>query len=194
MPRLHVVTVSTRPGRTGPVIASWFLDRARAHGGFEVRSVDLAEVALPMFDEPRHPRLRQYEHAHTRAWSAQVIEADAFVLVTPEYNYSSPPSLMNALDYLVLEWGYAPVGFVSYGGASGGLRSVQMSKQLVTALNMMPIPNGVSLPHVSQTIEAGRLVAGDSQDRAAAAMLDELLRWTTALSSLRSELRASLTK
>src|SRR5947209_4805726 len=56
MPLLQVVTVSTRQGRVGTVVANWFLERARAHGAFTVEGVDLAEVNLPMFDEPKHPR------------------------------------------------------------------------------------------------------------------------------------------
>jgi NAD(P)H-dependent FMN reductase len=134
MLKLHVVIASTRPGRVGPVIGKWFHEFAVGHGKFEVELVDLADPQLPLMDEPAHPRLQQYEHQHTRAWSAKVDEADAFVFVTPEYNYSAPPSLINALDYLYKEWNYKPAGFVSYGGISGGIRAVQMIKQMVTTL------------------------------------------------------------
>ena len=68
--------------------------------------VDLADFNLPVYDEPNHPRLRQYVHDHTKAWSASVEAAAAFVFVTPEYNYFAPPALMNALDYLLHEWSY----------------------------------------------------------------------------------------
>ena len=72
--------------------------------------------------------------------------ADAFVFVTPEYNFNMPPALLNALDFLSKEWNYKPAGFVSYGGVSGGLRSVQMSKHVVAALKMMPMAEGVAIP------------------------------------------------
>ena len=72
MPRLSVIIGSTRPGRAGLPIADWFADRARGHGGFEIDVVDLAELNLPMLDEPNHPRLRQYTHQHTKEWSARV--------------------------------------------------------------------------------------------------------------------------
>ena len=71
---------------------------ARLHGGFRVEAIDLATVDLPMFDEPRHPRLGQYEHEHTKAWSGLVARGDAYVFVTPEYNYGAPPSIVNAID------------------------------------------------------------------------------------------------
>ncbi len=65
-----------------------------------VDPIDLATVNLPMFDEPKHPRFQQYEHEHTRRWSATVARADAYVFVTPEYNYGAPPSIVNAIDCL----------------------------------------------------------------------------------------------
>src|SRR5690606_31558155 len=146
MPKLQIIIASTRPGRQGPAVAKWFTDAAERHGAFEVELVDLAEVNLPLLDEPNHPRLKEYEHEHTIAWSRKIDEADAFVFVTPEYNSSSPPALVNALNYLYQEWNYNPVGFVSYGGISGGLRSVQMTKNIVTTLKMVPIVEAVSIP------------------------------------------------
>jgi NAD(P)H-dependent FMN reductase len=187
MLKLQVIVVSTREGRRGTYVADWFLERARKHGKFDVERVDLAEIGLPLFDEPNHPRLRKYEHEHTRAWSTQVSRADAYVFVTPEYNYSAPPSLLNALDYLVHEWAYKPAGFVSYGGVSAGLRSVQMAKQTVTALKMMPMVEAVSIPFFQQHIdeETGVFDPGEVQAKAAEVMLDEMLRWAEALRTLR---------
>jgi NAD(P)H-dependent FMN reductase len=184
---LQVITASTRPTRHGPGVAAWFLERARADGRFRVEPIDLADPALPLFDEPEHPKLRKYVHDHTKAWSATIGRADAFVFVTPEYNFGMPPSLLNALDYLVWEWAYKPLGFVSYGGVSGGLRSVQMIKLTATALRMMPIPEAVSFQHFTQHIDgaSGAFAPPESQDAAAKLMLDELLKWGTALKALR---------
>lgn len=187
MPKLHTIVVSTRPNRQGRAVGEWFHGEAAKHGGFEAELVDLAEIALPLFDESAHPRLRQYEHDHTKRWSASVEEADAFVFVTPEYNYATPPSLVNALDYLVHEWAYKPVGFVSYGGVSGGIRSVQMTKSICTTLKMMPIPEAVVLPFFNQSIkEDGAFQPGELHEKAAVTMLDELLRWTGAMKTLRA--------
>lgn len=153
MPKLNVVVASTRPGRIGYPVAQWFVDLAREHGGFDVELVDLAEVNLPLLDEPNHPRLGQYVHDHTKRWSASVDAADAFVFVTPEYNYGMPASLKNAIDYLHTEWQYKPVGFVSYGGISAGTRAVQMTKQVVTTLKMTSAAEAVSIPFVSQFLD-----------------------------------------
>ncbi len=191
-PRLHVVIASTRPGRVGPAVAAWFHEFARQHGRFDVRLIDLADFALPIYDEPVHPAAQQYEHAHTRAWSASVAAADAFVFVTPEYNFNPPPSFVNALNFVYHEWNYKACGFVSYGGVSGGLRAVQMAKQLVTTLKMMPMVEGVAVPMVAQALdEQGRFVSNRLIDHSAQQMLDELSRWTGALSSLRPRAPAS---
>lgn len=187
MLRLQVITASTRDGRAGPKVAEWFHDRCRRHGRFEIEPIDLREVNLPLFDEPRHPRLRQYQHEHTKRWSASVDRADAYVFVTPEYNYGTPPALLNALDYLVWEWAYKPAGFVSYGGVSAGTRGVQMTKLVATSLRMMTIPEAVSVPFFEQLIdrETGRFTPSEKQEQAAVAMLDELLRWAEALQAMR---------
>ena len=186
-PILQILTVSPRPSRKGPAVAAWFDGEARQHGGFTIDPVDLAEVNLPLMDEPEHPRLRKYQHAHTKAWSARVDRADAFVFVTPEYNFSTPPPLVNALDYLLQEWAYKPVGFVSYGGVSGGLRGVQSTKGLVTALKMVPLVEAVAVPLFTRFLDAetGAFRPEETQTRAARLMLDELLRWTRALRTLR---------
>ena len=189
MLNLQVIVASTRDARKGPMVATWFMKQACAHGKFHVELVDLAEMNLPLFDEPRPPRLGQYEHEHTKAWSATVARADAFVFVTPEYDYCAPASLFNALEYLSREWAYKPVGFASYGGVSGGVRGVQMTKQLVTTLKMMPLPEAVTIPFFTQYIdkETGVFDPGEVQAKSATVMLDELLRWATALKPLRSE-------
>jgi len=146
--------------------------------------VNLGGVTRPWWDEPHHPRLGRYEHEHTKRWSASVREADAFVFVTPEYNYGSPPALVNAIHYLSAEWHYKPVGFVSYGGISGGLRGVQMTKQFVTALRMMPIPEAVAISMVAKQVADGVFQATDHNRNAATAMLGELRRWAEALKPL----------
>lgn len=185
---LQILIASTRPGRAGRAVGAWFEAVARRHGRFEVEVVDLAEVALPLFDEPRHPRLGEYEHAHTQAWSATVARADAYVVVTPEYDHTPPAALLNAFQYLVHEWAYKPLAFVSYGGVSAGTRGVQVTKQVAAALRMMPIPETVALPFVAEHLdrEADVFAPGERQEKAGAAMLDELHRWAEALRPLRA--------
>src|SRR5690554_780951 len=183
MLNLQVIVVSTRPGRKGPLVADWFLEIAKKSPDFEVELVDLAEVNLPLFDEANHPRQQKYEHAHTRRWSEIVARGDAYVFVTPEYNYGTPPSLTNALTYLAHEWSYKPAAFVSYGGVSGGTRSAESTKSILTTLGVMPLPQAVSLPFFGKSIDAetNEFTPAEVQSEAATKMLHELARWAKAL-------------
>jgi NAD(P)H-dependent FMN reductase len=185
MPKLSVVIGSTRPGRVGLPIGQWFFERAKAHAKFDVDLVDLKERNLPLMDEPKHPRLGEYEHEHTKAWSAIVKASDAFVFVTPEYNFSAPPSLINAFDFLFQEWAYKAAAFVSYGGQSGGIRAVQMLKQPLIAMKVVGLPESVAIPFFMQHMENGAFKGSEAFEKSATVMLDELARWTEALAVLR---------
>ncbi|MGO4835084.1 NADPH-dependent FMN reductase [Rhizobiaceae sp. 2RAB30] len=185
--QLNVIVGSTRPGRVGPIFARWLVDFAREHGKFDPVLVDIAQFDLPVYDEPKHPRLGQYENDHTKAWARSVDAADAFVFVTPEYNYFAPPALVNAISYLVREWQYKPAGFLSYGGISGGLRAVQAEKQLLSTLKVVPIPEGVPLPNFPQFVnEDGVFTPTDIVATGTTLMLDELHRWSEALKPMRA--------
>ena len=184
-PVLHTVVCSTRPGRIGSTVGRWAQQVALSHEGFDAQLVELADFSLPVFDEPEHPRFGRYQHEHTKRWSASVSSADAFVFVMPEYNYAPPPSWLNAMTYLVREWHYKPAAFVSYGAVSGGMRSVQLAKQILTTFKMVPMLEGVVLPWVAQKVQDGRLDVPADTETAGRAMLDELLRWATVLPALR---------
>ena len=185
--KLHTVISSVRPTRIGPAIGRWFNDYAVKHGKFDAELIDLVDFKLPVHDEPEHPRAGNYMHEHTKAWSKSVAAADAFVFVVPEYNFGPPPSLLNAFTFLVREWGYKPCAFVSYGGLSGGTRSVQVTKLMVTGLRMMPMVEGVAIPMVfgmlsqdKQTFTPNDLITTSAQQT-----LDELFKWATALKTMR---------
>lgn len=185
--KLNVIIVSTRPGRVGPAVAAWVHERAVAHGGFEVELVDLASFDLPIFDEPKHPRFQDYQHAHTKAWSESVAAADAFVFVSPEYNYFAPPGFVNAVDYLFNEWNYKVAGIVTYGGPLAGARAAQMEKLHLTTVKVVTVPEGVGIPMVAKQIdESGRFNPPAALEPGLKAMLDELAKWAPALKTLRA--------
>lgn len=187
MLNLKIIIASTRPGRRGPVMASWIYELSKNNPAFEVTLLDLAIINLPFLDEPHHPRLNKYEKEHTRNWSILIDNADAFIVVTPEYNFGYPATIKNALDFLYNEWCYKPIAFVSYGGVAAGTRSVQMLKQVVTALKMMPIPESVNLPFFTKHINAHDVFVPDEEIvRSAEMMLTELAKWGEALKTMRT--------
>ena len=185
---LTIITASTRPGRKGPAITDWVRGVAEAHGGFDVAVADLVDHALPLLDESAHPRLKAYQHDHTRRWSATVDAADAFLFVTPEYDYFPPASVVNAVQVLSQEWGYKPAGIVSYGGISGGLRATQSLRLLLGNINMVALMQSVPIPMVPQMIgEDGVFRPTDPVAQGATVVLDELLKWAKALQPMRAK-------
>lgn len=183
--KLNIIVGSTRPGRIGLPIAKWFTEAVSKDARYAPTLVDLADINLPIFDEPKHPLMQDYQHEHTKKWSAINAAADAFVFVTPEYDYFPPASLINAITYLSKEWNYKAAGLVSYGGVSGGLRSAQALKLMLTAVKMMPLPEGVQIPFGGKQIHDGVFASNELIDLSVKNMLDELAKWSGALASLR---------
>ena len=183
--RLMLVVGSVRPGRIGLPIAEWVRGVVEEHGGFDIDFVDLAELALPFMDEPRHPRLHDYTQPHTIAWSERVAAADAFLFVTPEYNYSYSPALKNALDFLNQEWWRKAVGFVSYGGVSSGTRGVAALLPVITVLGLVRVGANVELSFAGQRVDDEGFHPDDREVALLGRELDELENLSTALRQAR---------
>ncbi|KKB75839.1 NADPH-dependent FMN reductase [Devosia soli] len=183
--KLKIIIGSTRPGRVGPTIAKWVEEAARTHGKFDVELVDLLELKLPLLDEAVHPAMQKYEHPHTKRWAKIVSEADAFIFVSPEYNFFAPASLVNAIQTLLKEWGYKAAGVVSYGGISGGLRAAQTLRQLLGNVNVHALSQTVPVPMFSQFIgEDGVFRANEAMTAGLNTQLEELHKWAGALKPL----------
>jgi NAD(P)H-dependent FMN reductase len=186
-PHLQIIIGSTRPGRAGAAVGSWFHDIAVKHDACTVEILDLAAIALPLLDEPNHPRLGRYVHDHTKRWSEMISAGDAFVFVVPEYNRGYNAATKNALDYLCREWQRKPVGFVGYGGVAAGSRSIQGLIPVVGALGMIPVTRSVNIPLINRMVTAeGEFTPNRRLDESAAEMLDELSSWAADLAATRS--------
>lgn len=186
MYQLKIIITSTRPGRRGIAVANWFSEKAKTLRDFNSEVLDLKEIDLPLLDEPFHPKLQKYQQEHTKEWSKKINEADAFVFVIPEYNYGMPPAMLNAIDFVFKEWNYKPAALVSYGGISGGLRSAQMCKLVLTTVKVMPLMEGISLPFFEKNInESGVFVSNELIDKSFHTMMDELLKWTKGMQYMR---------
>jgi NAD(P)H-dependent FMN reductase len=183
-PVLQVIVCSTRPGRVGVAIATWFYEIARVREAFDVEFVDLAEYDLPLFDEPVHPMRREYTHEHTRRWAETIARGDAFVFVIPEYNHSMNAATKNAIDYLHWEWRYKPYGIVCYGGASMGLRAAQVLKPVLAALKVT-LCGDVSIPLRTIPVADDVFPGSDALVTSANTLLDELTVFTPLLKTLR---------
>lgn len=167
--RLTVIVASTRPGRFGPIVASWFVRQAAARDGLVVDVLDLAAL----------------EVAGARL-AAAVGGADAVVVVTPEYNHSFPGPLKIAVDSLRDEWLAKPVGFVSYGGISGGLRAVEALRLVFAELHAVTVRDTVSFPLAWERFDTdGEPTDGAAVCAAAGRLLDQLTWWADATRAAR---------
>lgn len=164
--RLMTVTGSVRTGRFGPAVARWFEGHARDRGHLVV-PVDLADVDLPL-DGTSSPSLLAFER--------EVVAADAVVVITPEYNHSYPGPLKIAIDALRDPWADRPIGFVSYGGASGGLRAVEALRLVFEELAAVPVRDCVSFTHVWPRFDESGRHDDPHSARAADRLLDALAR------------------
>lgn len=190
MTRIGIIIGSTRPGRHGSAVGDWVDAVAQQRQDADFDLIDLVDFGLPLLDEPLPPAMGEPpEHAHTRRWAKTVDAYDGYVLVTPEYNHSPPAALKNALDFLFAEWNDKAVAFVSYGSA-GGVRAVEHLRQVVGELKMADIRPAVALQFGADFDTTFAFRPRDFQEQSLHAMLDDLVAWSEALRSVRSDARS----
>ncbi|MEV4110962.1 NAD(P)H-dependent oxidoreductase [Nonomuraea sp. NPDC049695] len=182
--RIGIILGSTRPGRRGEQIASWLLDTARAHGGADFELIDLAHHGLDNLDEGGNPTHQQYEHPHTRDWSALIDGFDGFVFLTPEYNHSFPGALKNALDYVYCEWNDKAAGIVSYGGWAAGVRAAEALRLVLAELQVATVRAQPAVPLIP-AFSTGAFVPTEGLGVAVCGMLDQIIAWSGALRGVR---------
>ncbi|MFF3482136.1 NADPH-dependent FMN reductase [Streptomyces sp. NPDC002701] len=177
--KVAVIVGSNREGRFGPVVADWLLGRFRERDDLTVEVVDTADAALPTaLSHSPSPEVT----AELAKVTPKLAGADAFVVLTPEYNHSFPASLKGLIDWHYEEWRAKPVGFVSYGGVSGGLRAVEQLRQVFAELHAVTVRDTVSFHNAGASFDdAGRHRDPSGPDAAAKAMLDQLAWWAFAL-------------
>jgi len=187
---ISVIVGSTRPGRFSEKPADWILQHLKRRSGVDARLLDLRDYPMPFFDQPVSPATPgrpPYENDVVKRWTAAIAQSDGFVFVTPEYNYGAPAVLKNAIDWVYPEWNRKAVGFVSYGSAMGA-RSVQQLRETAIEVQMAPIRSSVPIPVATlwAHFQGGDVDKGLAEiDQQAAAMIDDLLWWTSALKAAR---------
>jgi NAD(P)H-dependent FMN reductase len=175
-----VLIGSTREGRFGPTVARWFVGLARERGDMRLDTIDLADLDLPAV-HPSRPTDAM------RRYSERIDRADAFVIITPEYNHGYPAALKHAIDLAHREWRAKPVAFVSYGGIAGGLRSVEQLRQVFAELHATTVRDTVSFHGAQAVFDAdGEPIDAAGCNAAAKTMLDQLAWWATALRTART--------
>ncbi|MGJ5816433.1 NADPH-dependent FMN reductase [Paludibaculum fermentans] len=178
---LAIIVGSTRQGRFAPTVAQWFATQAAQRDGLTIDVIDLVEAQLPeVLSDQRTPAVA--------AVSARLSRADAFVVITPEYNHSFPAPLKTLIDWHSQEWHAKPIGFVSYGGVSGGLRAVEQLRQIFVEVHAMTVRDSVSFAGVwTQFGSDGQPTNPSHSNRNATKMLNQLVWWGHALRDAKSK-------
>ncbi|WTW96023.1 NAD(P)H-dependent oxidoreductase [Streptomycetaceae bacterium NBC_01309] len=180
--RLAVIVGSNRDGRFAPVVADWIIGESRGHGAWEVDVIDVATTKLP--DVIEVPGMSQAPEM--AELGERLAAADAFIVITPEYNHSFPAALKHLIDLFRDEWRAKPVGFVSYGGMGGGLRAVEQLRLVFAELHAVSMRDSISFHMAWERFdEEGRPVDAEGCASAAKGMLAQLEWWSRTLSEAR---------
>jgi NAD(P)H-dependent FMN reductase len=144
---IKVILGSTREGRFGDKPAHWIAGEASQLPGLDVELLDLRDHPLPLFDRPISPMREKgvYADPAVSRWAAKIASADAYIVVSPEYNHGIAGVMKNAFDHLFPEWGRKPIGFVGYGNA-GGARAIEQLRLVAIELHMWPIRGALHIP------------------------------------------------
>lgn len=187
--RIAVITGSTRPNRRSRNVAEWVLAEAASRGDATFDLVDLADLGLPMYDEPEPAAVGSVSGGEARRWGEIVDGFDAFVFVVPEYNHSFPAVIKNAIDLVFSQWNDKSVGFVTY-GLQGGVRAAEQLRCVVSEVKLASVRSHVALSlftdfTLEDMLAPGEVTPGAHQAQLLQRLFDELIAWGGALKSLR---------
>jgi NAD(P)H-dependent FMN reductase len=193
MSKLQIIIGSTRPGRAADKVAPWVIDGTRAHGGFEVEVLDLRDWPLPIFAEHwgsigdfNDPT---YSAPIVREWNRKIKGADAYLVITPEYNHSVPGVLKNAIDSVFVSFAFRnkPLAAVGYsGGIAGGVRAIEHLAQIAIEAEMVPLRTAVTIPQVAEAFDEAGNPVNPVAEVSLGIALDDLKWWTDLLKTARA--------
>jgi NAD(P)H-dependent FMN reductase len=196
MIKLQLIIGSTRQNRQSEIVARWVQKELEEYS-FDVEILDLKDYPLPFFDEPAPIAALggNYSSNEGKRWAQKVGKADAYLVITPEYNHGYPAVLKNALDYAYYEWEKKPIAFVSYGGSASGSRSVEQLRLVAIELQMVPIREAVHLPIFQGVFDENGELIKKHYNKTLSATLDQLHWYAKALKEAkRKDLEAELAK
>jgi NAD(P)H-dependent FMN reductase len=194
MLKLQIIVGSTREGRNADLVLRWAAPMAGASGAFDAETLDLREWPLPFFQETAatvgdfsNPT---YSDAQVKRWNTKIKEADAYLIITPEYNHSIAGVLKNAIDTVFMSYGFRhkPVAFVGYSiGVAAGARAVEHLNQIMLEAEAVPVRTQTLIPFVMNAFDAQGKPANPAMDAGLSVMLEDLAWLAKALKAARAE-------
>ena len=191
--KLQVIVGSTRPTRAADRVVPWVVNRAALHEAFETEVIDLRDWQLPMFGEHMgsigDPNDPSYSDQLVRQWNKKIAEADAYLVITPEYNHSIPGELKNAIDSVFFSFAFRnkPMAVVGYSvGVSGGIRAIEHLVQVAVEIEAAPLRSTVVLPFVDKAFTEDGEPTDPATEISMQVLLDDLAWWAAALHNARA--------
>jgi NAD(P)H-dependent FMN reductase len=188
--KLLVIVGSVREGRAADKVSAWASKwlTANKSDDVEIEIADLKDINLPFFNYPRHPVMANgdYELPEAKAWAKRVADADAYIIITAEYNHGMPAALKNALDWVAQGWWHKPLTTISYGGISGGTRATQQLRLTALELRMWPVRDAVYIPFIGEAFDdKGTPKREDSLNSQMETAYNSLTEWAAKLKAAR---------
>lgn len=193
MTKIAVIVGSVRQARQTTKQAAWVAHALATREGVETQILDLNDYPLPLFEESVSPRYNPDRNPEgvVKQWLDALAEADAYIVVTPEYNHSIPGALKNAFDYVDFQMSRKPSAIVSHGTA-GGARAAMHLKEILSESQSVPIPEFVAFAHMSNAIDDNGILSEEVKANpygphgALEGMIDSLVWYSTALETART--------
>ena len=156
MAKIAIIVGSVRQNRQGIKVARWMEEKLKERGHV-IYFIDPLELNLPLLDKMYKeisnpsPKLTQLKN--------QILEADGYIPVSPEYNHSTSAAMKNTLDYFLEEYYFKPSAIVSYSvGGFGGVNAVQNLRLIFAELGAPSISSSFSIAKVQEVFdENGKL-------------------------------------
>jgi NAD(P)H-dependent FMN reductase len=184
--KIQIILGSIRENRFGDTVGKWFLGVAGSRENLDAELIDLRDWQLPFFKEPRSPSSGRYAE-EARPWAEKIAQGDGYVIISPEYNHGYSAVLKNAMDHIYREWNNKPIGFVSYGGSSGGTRAVEQLRLVAIELQMAPIREAVVIPFARSAFDEDGQPRSTTLNDRANAVLNQMTWWANVLKKARAE-------
>jgi NAD(P)H-dependent FMN reductase len=185
--RIGIIIGSTRPTRIGDQVGAWVKEHAERLSDSQFEIIDLAEINLPLLDEPMSASMGQYQHAHTKAFAERIAPLDAFIFVTPEYNHAPNAALINALSYLSAEWANKSAAIVGYGFTANGARAAAVLRSMFGELQLADVRQQLLLSIPVDFENYSTFAPGEHHIATLGTQLEQLESWGRAMQTVRAE-------
>jgi len=183
---IPVILGTVRSERIGPRVAR-YLVRALEQRGHRPTLVDPLEFALPLLDKMYKEYPAGAAPPVLERLAGVLKPADAYVIVSGEYNHSIPPALSNLLDYFLEVYFWKPSAIACYSpGAFGGVRAAMQLRAMLAEMGMSSIPSLLPFPKVHEALDADGKPSDPRTDKATGRFLDELEWYANALKAARA--------